>query len=268
MTTPNSSQFDCGQFADALADVLEREVSEPTRSAVEAHALACAECGALLADLRKLRIDAANLPALTPSRDLWNGIADRIETPVVELGVGASGRRGVGAWKRRVAFGIAAAALVAVTATITHELTKRSMASVAPPVAVTPSKSPTQPTQVATISPPTASTPRRLDASTPRRLDAHTPRLNQTLHRTDLQLRDQAASHHREFAPRRSRFGDGGRHRQESRDHRQCDRAVPDRARERSAQPLPHRVAERRARYQGSTAPHGGRAADEDVSAS
>ncbi|HXT18895.1 MAG TPA: zf-HC2 domain-containing protein [Gemmatimonadaceae bacterium] len=175
MTTPNSSQFDCGQFADALADVLEREVSEPTRSAVEAHALACAECGALLADLRKLRIDAANLPALTPSRDLWNGIADRIETPVVELGVGASGRRGVGAWKRRVAFGIAAAALVAVTATITHELTKRSMASVAPPVAVTPSKSPTQPTQVATISPPTASTPRRLDASTPRHPDASTP---------------------------------------------------------------------------------------------
>ena len=33
------------------------DVDEPTRAAMEAHAAACAECGALLADLRKLRVE-------------------------------------------------------------------------------------------------------------------------------------------------------------------------------------------------------------------
>lgn len=122
----------CEQFAETLADFLERDVAEPTRAAMESHALGCAECGPLLADLRRLRIDAANLPELVPSRDLWTGIAARIETPVVDLtsrtapGIATTNtnRRRVprGAW-----IGLAAAGLVAVTATVTHQLTKRSL---------------------------------------------------------------------------------------------------------------------------------------------
>ena len=120
----------CHEFGEALPDFLERDVAESTRAAMEAHALGCAECGPLLADLRRLRIDAANLPELAPSRDLWAGVAARIETPVVDLAsrgaaVGsAPSRRGFprGTW-----LGLAAAGLVAITATVTRELTKRSL---------------------------------------------------------------------------------------------------------------------------------------------
>ena len=128
MTIPTIT---CDQFADRLAEYLESGVSEPTRLSVEAHAARCAECGALLADLRQLRADAAALPVRVPERDLWAGIAERIETPVVEIS--PSGR--LDAWTgrrerrmRRVWTGVAAAGLVAVTATVTHQLTKRSVA--------------------------------------------------------------------------------------------------------------------------------------------
>jgi hypothetical protein len=131
MTTSNFANFadlTCDQFADALADFLEREVSDSMRAAVEAHALGCTTCGPLLADLRKLRMDAAALPPLEPSRDLWRGIAGRIEAPVVELPAarrlgGSAARR----WSGRTKAGLAAAALIAITATITHEITKRSI---------------------------------------------------------------------------------------------------------------------------------------------
>jgi hypothetical protein len=135
----------CDRFADLLSDFLERDVDEQTRARMEAHALACSDCGPLLADLRKLRIDSANMPELTPSRDLWSGIAARIETPVVEL---SSATRADGVPQHRtrrvsrVWIGLAAAGLVAITATVTHEVTKRSMADVpsksVAPVAQTP----------------------------------------------------------------------------------------------------------------------------------
>jgi hypothetical protein len=144
MTNPMLS---CENFADALADFLERDVDDVTRCRMEAHALSCDDCGSLLADLRSLRIDAANLPDLAPSRDLWQGIAARIETPVVALGAGSgAAARAVrkSGWytRERGWLGLAAAALVAMTATITHEMTKRSITGPAPTVvASTPVRS-------------------------------------------------------------------------------------------------------------------------------
>jgi hypothetical protein len=95
---------------------------------MESHSHMCAGCGALLADLRALRTEAVKLPQLSPSRDLWAGIAERIETPVVALNPSGetpaqrvSRRRWRGAWT-----GLAAAGLVAVTATVTYEVTSRS----------------------------------------------------------------------------------------------------------------------------------------------
>jgi len=82
MTT---TEMTCARFNDTLLSYLERETDEPTRAVLERHAVTCADCGALLADLRKLRIDAANLPELVPSRDLWTEIEQRIETPVVPI---------------------------------------------------------------------------------------------------------------------------------------------------------------------------------------
>jgi len=125
----------CEQFADELPDFLERDVDERTRARLEAHAVACRECGRLLADLRKLAGDAAALPELAPSRDLWAGIEARIETPVVEIGPSGAGGGAVERWnggtqKRRLTpiwLGLAAAGLVALTATITHQITKRTV---------------------------------------------------------------------------------------------------------------------------------------------
>ncbi|HEY4131789.1 MAG TPA: zf-HC2 domain-containing protein [Gemmatimonadaceae bacterium] len=124
-----NDHINCDQFAEMLPDLLEREVPEQSRAALESHALACDICGPLLADLRHLRVDAANLPELTPSRDLWGGISARIETPVVALP--ASNTR-VASTERKMPvrawwLGIAAVALIAVTATITHEVTKRAI---------------------------------------------------------------------------------------------------------------------------------------------
>jgi anti-sigma factor RsiW len=83
MTT---NAMSCDLFGNQLMAYLEHEVDDATRIAIERHSVTCAECGALLADLRKLRVDAANMPALNPSRDLWSGIAARIEAPVLDIG--------------------------------------------------------------------------------------------------------------------------------------------------------------------------------------
>jgi hypothetical protein len=149
MTTPTIT---CEQFADALADFLERDVTEATRASMERHALGCIPCGELLADLRTLRIDAANLPELAPSRDLWEGIARRIETPVVVLTPGGRvaddterARRGGGTLRfRKFWIGAAAAALVVSTAVITRSVSRPPIAVVAQPPAqvVAPSKEP------------------------------------------------------------------------------------------------------------------------------
>jgi hypothetical protein len=119
----------CNELAEKLADFLEDDVDDTTRERIEAHAGSCAECGALLADLRRLRTDAAALPELSPSRDLWAGIASRIETPVVELkNTRVASATMAPVWRRRVWVGLAAAGLVAITATVTRQMTTRSMA--------------------------------------------------------------------------------------------------------------------------------------------
>jgi hypothetical protein len=129
VTTP----LTCDGFASALADYLERDDTPRVRAAVETHAASCAACGALLAELQQLRLDASALPTLTPERDLWEGIAKRIEAPVVELGAVRGARSAVGGavyrervvrWLRPVA---AAAALVVITAGVTYLATREAL---------------------------------------------------------------------------------------------------------------------------------------------
>lgn len=122
-----TNETHCGAFAERLTDLLERDVDESTRAALEAHALACADCGALLSDLRKLRIDAANLPLLAPSRNLWEGISQRIDAPVIPLhaGVAEGGAAPIPRWRRWASMSAAAALLMAATAASTYYLTVR-----------------------------------------------------------------------------------------------------------------------------------------------
>jgi len=154
MTSPIKPLMSCERFNDSLADFLEREVSETTRAEMETHALSCDDCGPLLADLRKLRIDAANLPELAPSRDLWAGIAARIETPVVSIGTTTGEHARVTRRRRKTAWmGLAAAGLVAATATATYQITKQSFRNQSPAVVATTAQAP-----VATLSSPAVDT--------------------------------------------------------------------------------------------------------------
>jgi len=104
----------CEGFSERLPAYLEQDADDATRVAVERHAAACVECGAILADLRKIRADAANLPDLAPARDLWAGIAERIETPVVSIA--APVRPARFAWARSTRAMLFAASLVGAAA--------------------------------------------------------------------------------------------------------------------------------------------------------
>jgi hypothetical protein len=147
MTTNSMS---CELFTEQLMAYLEHETDDATRAAIERHSITCVECGALLADLRKLRIDAANMPEIQPSRDLWSGIAARIEAPVVPIGerLPEGGRRAgvAGAvrsvWTRRWARGASVAAGLVLAAGIGY--VARGTTTVAPiaDVGVAPSDTP------------------------------------------------------------------------------------------------------------------------------
>lgn len=121
-----TSNVHCEEFVERLADLLERDIDETRRAALESHALSCGDCGPLLADLRKLRIDASNLPMLAPTRDLWQGISQRIDAPVIPLHVGDADRSGLRTrWSRWGGTAAAAMLLVAVTSTATYLVTVR-----------------------------------------------------------------------------------------------------------------------------------------------
>jgi hypothetical protein len=129
--------LDCDGFAAELADYLEGDAPPAVCDALEAHAAECAACRQLLEDLSTIRHDASTLPVLAPSRDLWDGIAERIDARVIPL---ESPVRTIQPMRRSWARpAIAAAALIVVTAGITHVLTRASL---------------TAPTKVASATPP------------------------------------------------------------------------------------------------------------------
>ena len=120
----NHTPYTCDDFDASLAALLEDELDSAARAATEAHAAECARCAGLLSDLNDIRADAARLPVLKPSRDLWDGIASRIEPPVIELP-----RSGVlHAWQRPSRLAAAAVLLIAATATVTWTVARESAA--------------------------------------------------------------------------------------------------------------------------------------------
>ncbi|HEY4734118.1 MAG TPA: zf-HC2 domain-containing protein [Gemmatimonadaceae bacterium] len=122
------SNMTCEAFDAALPDYLEGTLAEPMRAAVSKHLSECVRCTSLVRDLEKIQKEAAALPDLAPSRDLWQGIEARISAAVIPFATRPERRRRVvPAW-----MGIAAAALVVSTAGITYMLTARSFQSETP----------------------------------------------------------------------------------------------------------------------------------------
>ena len=120
-----NSDMTCEAFDAALPDYLEGTLDGSLRASVELHLRECVRCAGLVRDIENIRDEAAALPDLVPSRDLWAGIEARIAAPVIPLATRPERqKRLVPAW-----MGIAAAALVVSTAGVTYLFTVRSFRS-------------------------------------------------------------------------------------------------------------------------------------------
>lgn len=124
----------CARVDSILLDYLEETLDDATRAAVDEHVASCVRCTSLLRDLDSIRSEAERLPELAPSRDLWEGIAARIEPTVVPLG--RSQQERPRHWIP--AYAVAAAGLVIATAGITYYATSRSLQPAVQRVAVAP----------------------------------------------------------------------------------------------------------------------------------
>jgi Putative zinc-finger len=108
----------CADCDELLSGYFEDELYAPARASVEAHAAGCARCQRLIRDIDGIREDAAALPGMVPSRDLWQGIESRIQPTVVPILL----RRQPGL-SRRV-LGLAAAGLIVISSSITYVATR------------------------------------------------------------------------------------------------------------------------------------------------
>jgi hypothetical protein len=113
----SDNQITCGELENRLADYLDGTLADPERKAVEAHLATCESCAAIVHALDERPAAATSLPTLSPPRDLWSGIAARIQPRVLPLA-----KRGA-VWtpqRRRVASLVAGAAgLVAASVMLT-----------------------------------------------------------------------------------------------------------------------------------------------------
>jgi Putative zinc-finger len=118
-----SSNMNCEAFDAALPDYLEGTLDDSRRASAERHLSECVRCASLLRDIENMSKEAAAMPDLVPSRDLWQGIEARIAAPVIPLSARPERqRRFAPAW-----MGVAAAALIVSTAGITYMLTAHSL---------------------------------------------------------------------------------------------------------------------------------------------
>ncbi len=115
----------CTDYSSLLGRELEGDLSPDERVRADAHLRACAHCAATRVDLLDIAAAAAALPVLSPSRDLWEGIAARIEAPVIALGT--TGEHRVPRRGQALRLAAAAAALVTITAGSTYVLTRNAL---------------------------------------------------------------------------------------------------------------------------------------------
>jgi hypothetical protein len=69
------------EWTDRLSDYLDGELSADEHRSVESHLRECAQCNAVLNDLKRIvaRAQAAGATTRPPQADLWAGIAERID---------------------------------------------------------------------------------------------------------------------------------------------------------------------------------------------
>ena len=82
---PRPLSVDCDRFDEHLMAFLERDLDASPREWMQQHQAECARCHALLAEVEALTREASVLAPMRPSRDLWSGIASRLDTAIVPL---------------------------------------------------------------------------------------------------------------------------------------------------------------------------------------
>ena len=114
------NRITCKNFDELFGAFLEEDLDEVRKARVREHAATCARCQGLMRDIDAIRSEAASMPELAPSEDLWNGIESRIASPVVPI---SQRRRSPGISSRIL--GLAAAFLIVVSSSITYVATKK-----------------------------------------------------------------------------------------------------------------------------------------------
>ena len=127
-------KHDCDLMCERLAAYIEGDLTPDERARAEQHLGECETCAQALVELRAIAGEAAQLPLLTPSRDLWSGIEARISTPITLLD--RSPAKVQRAPQHRWRYAIAAAALIAVGAGATYLLAVRPGVTTSPVASV------------------------------------------------------------------------------------------------------------------------------------
>jgi hypothetical protein len=136
-------KHDCDLMCERLAAYIEGDLTPDEQARAEQHLSECETCAEALVELRAIAGEAAQLPLLSPSRDLWAGIEARISTPVTHLGDASTKVRR--ASPRQWQYAIAAAALIAVGAGATYLLAVRPGATTSPVPTVATNTPPRRP---------------------------------------------------------------------------------------------------------------------------
>lgn len=114
------NQMTCAECDELFLDFFEHELKGADRSRFAEHVSTCLRCQGVIRDIHGIQRQAADLPEMIPSRDLWSGIGSRIQPEVRSI---ASGRS---ASTSRTRLAAAAAALVIATSGVTYVVTSRS----------------------------------------------------------------------------------------------------------------------------------------------
>ncbi len=125
----------CPDFGPSLSDLVDGTLPREARARVETHLETCAECRALLADLKRVKAAARALPKLTAPESAWQNLRAGLDaeasqarrSPVLQF----APRR------RMVLTGLAAAAVLALAVSAGVYFMSRPAAVVAPPPAQT-----------------------------------------------------------------------------------------------------------------------------------
>jgi predicted anti-sigma-YlaC factor YlaD len=116
-------------WTERLSEYLDGDLAHDERIALEAHLDGCADCRAVLEELRAVVATARRLPDLPPSRDLWPEVAERTRGV---LPFSPRTRRQVPSWARLAA---AAAIFAAVGSGLTWFTMSRGPGAAEVPVA-------------------------------------------------------------------------------------------------------------------------------------